>query len=219
MIDGLSDVELVLGAGRLDRVVGDAAELLISYRGDTGADYLDFTPFTPANVLVPEDLAVTILVNSRVGPPAFLAVLEHGQELDVGSVTMTPLEETSTEERGQIASLIATMAEWPGFAASVATKVLHKKRPATIPILDNQAIFGAYMNDRWPRQRSSADSVYLSSRVLEALEWIHKDLTRIENKTAWRELATVEPTRTRIELFDSVWWMYFRKLEPLGSGP
>ena len=42
------------------------------------------------------------------------------------------------------------MAQWPGFAASVATKVLHKKRPGLIPVLDNQA-FGAYMNPNWPQ--------------------------------------------------------------------
>jgi putative NADH-flavin reductase len=32
----------------------------------------------------------------------------------------------------------------------VATKVLHKKRPKLKPILDNEAIFGAYMNPKWP---------------------------------------------------------------------
>ena len=52
------------------------------------------------------------------------------------------------------------MASWDGFAASVATKILHKKRPALIPILDNQAIFGAYMNPQWPSKPSRADSIY-----------------------------------------------------------
>jgi hypothetical protein len=41
------------------------------------------------------------------------------------------------------------MTSWPGFGASVATKTLHKKRPALIPVLDNMAIFGAY--DATPR--------------------------------------------------------------------
>jgi hypothetical protein len=41
----------------------------------------------------------------------------------------------------------------------VATKVLHKKRPKLIPSLDNEAIFGAYMNPKWPEKLASTDSV------------------------------------------------------------
>lgn len=83
-----------------------------------------------------------------------------------------PLEESSDTDRDRIAEIIAQMAEWPGFAASVATKVLHKKRPATVPIRDNQAIFGAYMNADWPNRPSATDSVYNRSRIGEALGWI-----------------------------------------------
>ena len=89
-----------------------------------------------------------------------------------------PLEETSVDIRAQVARLIADVAGWDGFAASVATKVLHKKRPRLIPILDNQAIFGAYMDPHWPGQRSATDSVYAEARIRDALEWISADLTR-----------------------------------------
>jgi hypothetical protein len=65
---------------------------------------------------------------------------------------------------------------WPGFAASVATKVL--QRPALIPILDNEAIFGAYMRPTWPERRASMDSIYSPSRIREALDWIWFDLMR-----------------------------------------
>ena len=122
------------------------------------------------------------------------------------------------QDRDRIAQIIAQMADWPGFAASVATKVLHKKRPATVPILDNQAISGAYMNADWPNRRSAADSVYSRNRIREALEWIWTDHAVPDNQDAWTELAQLEPARTRIELFDSVWWMYFRRLEPVGKG-
>jgi hypothetical protein len=63
-----------------------------------------------------------------------------------------PLEKTSAEERAQVASFIAAVTDWEGFAASVPTKVLHKERPKLIPILDNEAFFGAYMNPKWPRE-------------------------------------------------------------------
>jgi hypothetical protein len=41
------------------------------------------------------------------------------------------------------------------------------------------------------------------------------DLTRPENLASWQALGALEPGRSRIELFDMVWWMYFRELEPL----
>jgi hypothetical protein len=104
---------------------------------------------------------------------------------------------------------------WEGFAASVATKVLHKKRPRLVPILDNQAIFGAYMNPKWPEQRSATESVYAQARIREALEWIWTDLTRADNTDAWTALPGLEPVRSRIGLSDMVWWEHFRRLEPI----
>ena len=34
-------------------------------------------------------------------------------------------------------------------------------------------------------------------------------------RTVWPELHTIEPERTRIELFDMIWWMHFREAEPV----
>ena len=206
---------LTFGSGRLVRVVRDPVTLLIAYRGDSGTDYLNFRPTTPVEMLLPEDLAVTILINSRVGPRAFQAVQSRAHELDMPRLTQLPLEESTESDRDGIADAVAQMAAWPGFAASVATKVLHKKRPATIPILDNQAIFGAYMNPTWPDRPSSTESVYNRTRIREALEWIWTDLTAFENQAAWAHLLTIEPARSRVELFDMVWWMHFRSLEPV----
>jgi hypothetical protein len=51
-------MELVLGAGQLDRVISDADELLREYRGDTGYEYLKYRPVTPQDKLVPEDIEI-----------------------------------------------------------------------------------------------------------------------------------------------------------------
>jgi hypothetical protein len=48
-----------------------------------------------------------------------------------------------------------------------------------------------------------------------ALDWIYFDLNRPENKNVWSSLNANESKRHRIELFDSVWWMYFRKVQPV----
>lgn len=208
-------MQLIFGAGRLDREVEEAQELLVSYRSDDGLRYLDFAAATPPDELLPEDLAVTIPINSRVGPAAFKSVQDNGAGLDLGSLPDTSLEATSEHERHAVAEVVAELAKWEGFAASVATKVLHKKRPRLIPILDNQAIFGAYMNPGWPEERSSMESIYAVARIREALEWIFFDLTRLENADVRTRLELIEPTRSRIELFDMVWWMYFRQVEPV----
>lgn len=208
-------VDLVVGAGHIDRRLSAAEDLLAKYRTDDGLRYLDWRPSTDPNRLMPEDLAVTILINSRIGPAAFKSVQDHGPELELAQLPDIRLEETSARRRDQVAHLIAQVAQWDGFAASVATKVLHKKRSRLIPILDNQVIFGAYMNPQWPEKRSATDSVYAETRIREALEWIWTDLTRVEDTNAWAALSAIEPARSRIELFDMVWWEHFKRLEPV----
>jgi hypothetical protein len=123
--------------------------------------------------LSPEDLAVTILINSRAGPAAIRSAQNHGHVLDIGKLPDVPLEETSAGERAQVASFIAAVTDWEGFAASVATKVLHKKRPKLIPILDNEAIFGTYMNLKWPEKLASTDCVYAKARIARRLRSAH----------------------------------------------
>jgi hypothetical protein len=53
------------------------------------------------------------------------------------------------------------------------------------------------------------------ARINEALDWIAEDLTRPENALVWPHLQAREPTRSRIDLFDMIWWMYFRQVEPV----
>ena len=209
---------LVLGGGIIDRQLAEPERLLLAYQEDEGRRYLEQTPITPHDRIVPEDLAVTLLLNSRVGWKAYKSIQDLGPSIDLSTLPPVALEATSASQRDAVASLIGEVVRWPGFAASVATKVLHKKRPALIPVLDNQAIFGAYMNAQWPDSRSRADSVWAIGTVRDALERISYDLTRAENAAAWVGLQSVEPERSAIELLDMVWWSYFRRLEPVGSG-
>lgn len=208
-------MQLVLGAHKFDRVIQDVDKLLLSYRNDDGSVYFDYRSTSSGSSIVPEDLAVTLLINSQAKGKAFKSILKHASSACLSQLPSKPLEATSAVERTLVASLIAQVANWPGFAASLATKVLHKRCPALIPILDNQAIFGAYMNPNWPAQKSRQDSIKDQCRIEQALEWITIDLIREENAAVWIQLKSIEPQRTLIEVFDSVWWMYFRKLEPL----
>jgi hypothetical protein len=213
-------VELVYGAGRLDRCVSGVDELLRAWREqerDLGELYLEHKPVTPPHRLLVEDLAVTMLVNSRVAAGAATSVFRLGAMVDLASLPDKALEDTTDEERQAVARVIGSIASWRGFGASLATKTLHKKRPRLIPVLDNQAIFGAYMNQRWPGKPSSKDTVKNVPAIKEALDWIAHDLIRPENKSTWPQLQALEPNRSRIELFDMIWWIYFRQVEPFGQ--
>jgi hypothetical protein len=61
-------------------------------------------------------------------------------------------------------------------------------------------------------------SVKDENTIRKALNWIAFDASRPENEGAWAELNAIEPRRSRIELFDSVWWMYFRNKQPVVRG-
>ena len=217
-------MELVYGAGKIDRPVRDAERLVHDWRvkeRDWGQLYLAYEPSTPMDRVLVEDLAVTMLVNSRVTAQAAMSLHANGASLDLSALPDKALEETSDEERFLVATLIGTMTNppWVGFGASVATKTLHKKRPALIPILDNRAIFGAYMNSAWPEKPSLDVTIKAVPRIKEALDWIAIDVSRSENESVWAHLQAVEPDRSRIELFDMVWWMYFCEVEPAGLPP
>ena len=74
-------MDLIYGAGKLDRRVVDVEDLMRQWRvreADWGQLYLDFKPATSSDVLHVEDLAVTMLINSRVAGQAAAAVLRFG---------------------------------------------------------------------------------------------------------------------------------------------
>ena len=205
-------MELIFGAGKLDRRVPDVEQLLRDWRekeADFGQLYLEHQPVTATDRVFVEDLAVTMLINSRVDARQAMGIVRNADSLDLSVLPGKMLAETTDAERGQLAELIGAMTGWPGFGASVATKLLHKKRPELIPVLDNMAIFGAYMNQRWPARAALADTIKAVPRIKEALDWIVVDITRSENEESWERLHAIEPERTRIELFDIVWWMHF----------
>jgi len=214
-------VELIFGAGKIDRRIADVEVLLRDWREkerDWGQLYLEYKPTTPRDRLLVEDLAVTMLINSRVAAQAATSVYRHGATVELRSLPEKALGETTDSERQVVAEVVSAMASWPWLGASTASKTLHKKRPALIPILDNMAIFGGYMNELWPEKRALADTVKAVSRIKEALDWIAVDVTRPENEAVWARLEEIEPTRSRIELFDMVWWMYFAWLQAGSAG-
>ena len=65
---GIVVIDLILGAGQPDGTISDADVLLGQHPAEDGLRYLNWQPSTDPSHLSPEDLAVTILINSRAGP-------------------------------------------------------------------------------------------------------------------------------------------------------
>jgi hypothetical protein len=97
-------------AGRLDDG-GEAAVWQAKFfingvkEADFGQLYLEYRPATPDDELFVEDLAATMLVNSRVAAGAATSVYRHGAAIDLRSLADKALEETTEEERQQVADL------------------------------------------------------------------------------------------------------------------
>jgi hypothetical protein len=208
------------------RLVRNAEALLDDYRkfGAGGLRYLDYKPHSGADDLFPEDLAVTLLVNSRAGRRAFTALEQHAgaaRALLRDLPHDTSLENADDDTVELVVRAIHGLVMLDGFRAALATKVLHKKRPKLIPMLDSTAIFGAYMEVRWdpPNHRAESWSVRTYESIKAAILAIRTDLIRKQNAVAWVTLAQREIAagRSRLEIFDMVWWSYFQIRE--GADP
>lgn len=121
-------MELIFGAGKIDRRVADVEGLLRDWREkerDFGQLYLEHEPITSPDRVFVEDLAVTMLINSRVEARQATGVVRNRATLDLSTLPGKALGETTDGERQVVAELIGAMTSWPGIGASVATKTLH----------------------------------------------------------------------------------------------
>lgn len=212
---------VVLG-GRVIADVERLARRFLTCRRETGYDYYSYSTSKTDDVSI-SDVAVTLGMNSGVTGIAFRTILEHGpaiaevlgavptnlalEEGTCGSAELDTMVELVTfttnvgrnieERRG------AGLEPFPtGIGVSVATKLLHKKRPDLLPVLDNQAIFISYLGEKEPDWRNCGPA------VRRALEAIQRDLRHPSNEAGWAALSAEWPWLTRVELFDIIWWEY-----------
>lgn len=211
----MSEMPLILGRSKRPRIT-NALALLSSFinkaENEQGIRYYDY-PSSESDQVVVADLGVTLLLNSRVGSKAAVTLCDRACEIDLSLIPRDrSLADADDALIHIVAGLIAQVASWPNFGASVATKLLHKKRPRLVPVLDNMAIFGAYLDPDWPVKPPRVATVKNRDRIHDALFSIHGDLVRSENKGTWQRLHDTELGRNRptIELFDMIWWMHFR---------
>jgi hypothetical protein len=102
-----------------------------------------------------------------------------------------PLHQLDDGGLAPVVATITALVNRPGFGCALATKVLHEKGPAAIPVVDNQAIFATHPNDAWRPGRprpSRSISVRSSRAIAAALEAVAGDLSHATNQPAWDDV-------------------------------
>lgn len=121
------------------------------------------------------------------GRPRSLAAqtLRRVVPYDISDIPTTPLEQLAPASLPPIVAAISRLIhDTEGIRAALATKILHPKRPATVPVCDNQAIFGSFLQPGW----KPGDLVRGRNTIVAALTSIHHCLTRGDDESAWISL-------------------------------
>lgn len=140
-----------------------------------GPSYYRYRPRTDPDLVTIEDLGAAILLVGQPRPQAARWLV--GNPLDLSALPSGPLHETTPPDRDEIIETIMRLVapSGNGFASAVATKVLHKKRPARIPVLDNRAIFATFLSETWqPGDLPSGSSRYARAAIADALEAVYE---------------------------------------------
>lgn len=131
--------------------------------------------------------------------------------LNIDDVPATPLSSCTSAELESIASGITSRAkEWDGFGVSTVSKVIHRKRRSTVPILDRRAISGAYVDPHWNPTKAAKGVAPSQSQVVDTLALIANDLQLEANQRGWTLAKQSWQELQNIELFDVVWWSVWR---------
>ena len=132
--------------------------------------------------------------------------------ISVESVPSAPLHTLSSTQRAAIASCIGTfLTQKPGPAThigvSLATKMVHPKRRASVPVVDNQTIYRRFMVPGWKPGATDGIGTPGAKGVAGCIGRIHACVADPSNASGWTALES-DPRFsrfTRIELFDMGW--------------
>lgn len=179
-----------------------------------GPTYYRYVPVTPADELSLEDLALCVLLEGRPSSRAARRLAElSAVDRDLSDVPSVELHLTTDEERGLIVEAIMRIVRLDGFASSLSTKLLHKKRPRTIPVLDNQAIYATMLSTTWhgasglPR----GSSVRARSKIANGLDQVYRVVADERNAPTFKALENAYSDLSRIQILDKVWWGFIRQ--------
>jgi hypothetical protein len=163
------------------------------------------------NVLRPEEIALCIMMNSRMSGNTGLAVWEHREAIE-DALRLIPHD----------ADLAAAHVPWQGVQAlldpfqfipraklGIATKVLHKKRPSLIPMLDTLLV-GHY------HRRLTARADTLGGYAVNLMMLFQQDLLAVlPEVVALCDLAAGQGKPvTPVRMLDHLVWSQLAKRQP-----
>ena len=213
--------QLVLRSGlRVEDPAGVAARML----GEEW-HYYDGVPMGDWDRVEPMDVLATVSVNSFVTGAARVRQVHRGLAAACDDrLAGIPREAHLLDsDVAEVEGLLAAACEVPGVLVPVATKVLHRKRPHLIPMLDNVVLahYFGYL-DRPELVGRSQDKRRAASAARVALDAFRADLDQADPVLA--DIAgqlAVEGTRvTAVRLLELLVWCavepagYYRQLPP-----
>ncbi len=183
--------------------------------------YSDFP--APSDALGAAELAFGTLLGAWQRPmpriQTFKSLLNAG-EATIQDIPTTPLGDCSPDQLCALAEGLSSRAySWDGFGVSTVSKVIHRKRRASVPILDRQAVSGAYVSMEWEPGvvAHGRDPGY--GGVMHTLELMVRDLTCTDNADGWTAALFAWPGLEDIELLDVLWWSVWRTPESATDAP
>jgi hypothetical protein len=183
----------------------------------------------PAHV-TPVDVAITIAVNSFVNTATRLREIQRGMAAACDAILPTiPTEATLGDDAAavdQLSALLEAAVSVRGVLVPVATKVLHRKRPSLVPMLD-QVILDHYLDatGRTPWKAATKDKRRAAQAAMLAVDALSADLhaARHEFDRVANAVAADGYALTRLRVLDILVWTeveprgYYRS--PTESGP
>ena len=167
--------------------MGDPAE--------TCNGYPDYVPTSSPDHLLPEDLAVTLLMSSYAGAGAFLTIWQRGPEahglLSVLSKA-TGFEKSTSSLRQQVLDLVSDVGSWDHLKVAVATKLLPRSAPHSFL--------------SWTTRRSLARTCRLNGTLRQSRRGRTRsaDETRFGSRRPWKPFIETSPV-PRTKQFGGPW--------------
>ena len=182
--------------------------------------YYDGVPDRDPSRILPEDVTVTVAMNSFVDTADKVRTVHRGMvkacDWTLRDVPVDADIRTFDVDGAIALELLTAACRVKGVLLPVATKVLHRKRPGWIPMIDN-VILVAYLDARGrggmkARTQEGAKAAGVGIFVMNAFR---KDLEAVEGEVhaVEVELAEADTPMTPVRILEVALWM---AIEPKG---
>jgi hypothetical protein len=183
-------------------------------------DYYDGLPIGHVDRIEPLDVLATVAVNSRVDNAAAIRAVHRGMaEACDPLLPQIPVDADLLEFDSDLEvarRLLEAAVQVPRVLIPVATKILHRKRPAFIPMLDGVVLVHYFKakSPPYPWSRTQ-DKRWAASVGVEMLDQFRVDLDAAQPglDELRRELASAGYVLSRVRLLELLVWT---EVEPRG---